>query len=138
MMRDLYCHAVESLERIFDCQQGLGYRFIYRVYADKGFNPSRCITRARAGLLNANERRQNQVMSGLRIAVEWSYGEALNQFQFVGYFRNNHLLTHKNVKFYPLIALLLRNAQVCLRGANATQYFDLEPPSLEQYFHERY
>ena len=63
----------------------------------------------------------------------------------VVFWRNNHILGihrfqeesqnwHEYRRQY-LVATLLKNALVCCYGSQVSQYFDLPPPKLEEYFH---
>jgi nuclease HARBI1 len=108
---------------------------LYQFYGDRGFGIGQsCLAGPHIGLITPLQQRENRVMSGLRIAIEWTYGEVINQFPFVRYLKNFKLLLHPNVKHYCTVAMLLRNAQVCMRGNNTGEYFDCLPPAVNDYF----
>ena len=75
----------------------------------------------------------NEAMSALRISVEWLFGDVINSFKFLDYKKNLKIGLSSVGKLYVVCALL-RNAITCLYGNNNSEYFGMEPPSLEQYF----
>ena len=75
-------------------------------------------------------RNYNEAMSALRISVEWLF---VNSFKFLDYKKNLKIGISSVGKMYVVCALL-RNAITCLYGNNTSDYFGIEPPSLEQYF----
>ncbi|CAH3017456.1 unnamed protein product [Porites evermanni] len=75
----------------------------------------------------------NEAMSALRISVEWLFGDVINSFKFLDYKKNLKIGLSSVGKMYVVCALL-RNAITCLYGNNTSDYFGIEPPSLEQYF----
>ena len=76
----------------------------------------------------------NETMSALRISVEWLFGDVLNSFKFLDYKKNLKIGLSSVGKMYVVCALL-RNAITCLYGKTTSDYFVIEPPTLEQYFH---
>jgi len=86
----------------------------------------------------ANARRQEEInyniaMNTLRTSVEWIFGEIKNFFKFIDY-RKQLKLGLSPVGKWFLICGLLHNARTCLYGNIVTDYFELNPPSLEEYF----
>ena len=75
----------------------------------------------------------NEAMSALRISVEWLFGDVINSFKFLDNRKNLKIGLSSVGKLYVVCALL-RNAITCLYGNNTSEYFGMEPPSLEQYF----
>ena len=75
----------------------------------------------------------NEAMSALRISVEWLFGDVINSFKFLDYKKNLKIGLNSIGKMYVVSALLC-NAITCLYGNNTSDYFGIEPPSLEQYF----
>lgn len=61
----------------------------------------------------------NKAMSEVRV-----FGDIINSFKFLDY--------KKNLKIG--LSALLRNAITCLNGNQTSEFFDLEPPTLEEYF----
>ena len=71
-------------------------------------------------------------MATSRESIEWAYGEIKHYFPF--------LLEKEKLKLQSMavgdiyfIALLLRNCLNCLYDSKTSKYFDLVPPSLEDY-----
>lgn len=78
-------------------------------------------------------REYNRSMSQLRISVEWLFGDIANSFKFTDYKKNLKIGLSSVGKMYVVCALL-RNAITCLYGNQTSDYFDLDPPTLEEYF----
>ena len=75
----------------------------------------------------------NESMSAVRIAVEWLFGDITNSFKFLDYKKNLKIGLSSVGKMYVVSALLC-NAITCLYGNETSDYFGIEPPTLEQYF----
>ena len=75
----------------------------------------------------------NETMSALRISVEWLFGDVINSFKFLDY-KKNLEIRDQLVKCTLSVCALLRNAIACLYGNTTSDYFGVEPPTLEQYF----
>ena len=93
------------------------------VYGDPAY-PFRIHLQApyRQGRLTQQTKDYNKAMSEVRVSVEWLFGGIITSFKFLDY--------KKNLK----IGALLRNAITCLYGNQTSKFFDLEPPTLEEYF----
>ena len=74
----------------------------------------------------------NSRMSKIRSSVEWGFKEVVSQFAFVDFKKNLRL--HRNAvgKIYQ-VAALMTNCHICLYGSQASKFFDLDPPTLEEY-----
>jgi hypothetical protein len=72
-------------------------------------------------------------MSQVRIAVEWLFGDIANAFKFTDYKKNLKIGLSSVGKMYVVCALL-RNAITCLYGNQTSDYFEHDPPTLEEYF----
>ena len=72
----------------------------------------------------AQEMASNKSMSQVRISVKWLFGDIANWWAFIDF--------KKNLKH--LTCALLTNARTCLYGNMISQYFNIEPPNLEEYF----
>ena len=66
-------------------------------------------------------------------SVEWFFGDIINSFKFLDYKKNLKIGLSSVGKMYIACALL-RNAITCLYGNQTSEFFDLEPPTLEEYF----
>ena len=93
------------------------------VYGDGGYPLS---VHLQTGFRNANtdqERQFNQLMSAVRVTVEWGFGNVLGDFAFVVLLVSN-----------TLSAPCWSNAKICLYGSKTSKFFGCQPPSLEAYF----
>ena len=75
----------------------------------------------------------NESVSAVQIAVEWLFGGITNSFKFLDYKKNLKIGLSSVGKMY-VVSALLRNAITCLYGNETSDYFGIEPPTLEQYF----
>ena len=75
----------------------------------------------------------NKAMSAVRVSVEWLFGDIINSFKFLVYKKNLKIGLSSVGKMY-IVCALLRNAITCLYGNQTSEFFDLEPPTLEEYF----
>ena len=75
----------------------------------------------------------NKAMSKIRISVEHAFGKTTTEFAFVDFPKN--LKVHLSpVATYYRVAVLLTNAHTCLYGSQTGSSFELDPPTLEEYF----
>ena len=72
-------------------------------------------------------------LSEVRVSVEWLFGDIINSFRFLDYKKNLKIGLSSIGKMY-LVCALLRNAITCLYGNQTSEFFHLEPPTLEEYF----
>jgi hypothetical protein len=75
----------------------------------------------------------NTSMSKVRVAVEWLFGDIVNFFKFVDYKKNLKIGLSSVGKMY-IVCAILTNALTCLYGNFTSQYFQLDPPTLHEYF----
>ena len=75
----------------------------------------------------------NESMSKVRSSVEWIFGDIINYFKFLDFKKDLKLDLSPIGKMYIVYALL-RNALTCLYGNTTSEFFQLDPPSLEDYF----
>lgn len=71
-------------------------------------------------------------MSRVRVAVEWPFGGITEYFAFVDVKKNMKLYLQAVGKLY-LVSTILYNARVCLYGSTTSKFFEVEPPTLEDY-----
>lgn len=81
----------------------------------------------RGARLSNDEQFFNASMSTVRTAVELGFGDITSYFAFLDFKRN------LKIGLSPVCALL-RNAITCLYGFSTGSYFDVQPPTLEEYF----
>jgi hypothetical protein len=77
----------------------------------------------------------NKAMSSVRVSVEWLFGEIVKYFKFVDFKRALSIRLSPIGKIY-IVCALLQNAHACLYGNIVSDYFELQPPNLEDYFQE--
>ena len=75
----------------------------------------------------------NASMSSVRISVEWLFGDVINYFKFLDFKKNLKIGMSSIGKMY-IVCALLHNARTCLYGNETSSFFELEPPTLEEYF----
>ena len=104
------------------------------VYGDPAY-PLRIHLQApyRQGRLTQQMEDYNKAMSEVRVSVEWLFGDIINSFKFLDNKKNLKIGLSSVGKMY-IVCALLRNAITCLYGNQTSEFFDLEPPTLEEYF----
>lgn len=84
-------------------------------------------------VLTPQQEAWNKSMSKVRVSVEWLFGDITNYFKFLDFKRNLKVGLSSVGKMY-IVCVLLRNAHSCIYGSNTSEYFNLPPPDLEEYF----
>ena len=72
-------------------------------------------------------------MSVVRVSVEWLFGEIINYFKFMDFKKNLKINLSSVGKMY-IVSAILRNALTCLYGNSTSDFFQLDPPNLQEYF----
>ena len=75
----------------------------------------------------------NSSMSSVKVSVEWLFGDIREYFKFMDFKKNLKIVMSSIGKMY-IVSALLQNALSCLYGNNTATFFDLEPPTLQDYF----
>ena len=75
----------------------------------------------------------NAFMSSVRISEEWLFGDVINYFKLLDFKTNLKIGISSIGKMY-IVCALLHNARTCLYGNETSSFFELEPPTLEEYF----
>ena len=75
----------------------------------------------------------NKAMSSVRVSVEWLFGEIVKYFKFVDFKTAMSIRLSPIGKIY-IVCALLQNAYACLYGNIVSDYFGVQPPTLEAYF----
>ena len=75
----------------------------------------------------------NSSMSAVRESVEWLFGDIINYFKFMD-FNNNLKIGLSSVGKMYIVSVLLCNALTCINGNQTSDFFNLDPPTLEEYF----
>ena len=121
---------LEQLQTKFVSDDGT----LLKLYGDPGYSNSKFIT---VGYKNHNtltnkQKLFNKNMSSLRVSVEYGFGKILQLFAFNDYKKGNKLLLSPLKKQY-IVSALFTNCHTCLRGSQVSDYFEINPPSLEEY-----
>ncbi|XP_066928992.1 uncharacterized protein [Clytia hemisphaerica] len=83
--------------------------------------------------LNNAQKTFNTSMSTCRIVVEWVFGDIINYFKFMDFKKNLKIGLSPIGKMY-IICALMHNARSCLYPNTTSNYFDVSPPRVEDYF----
>ena len=75
----------------------------------------------------------NASMSSVRISVEWLFGDVINYFKFLDFKKNLKIGMSRIGKMY-IVCALLHKTRTCLYGNKTSSFFELELPTLEEYF----
>ena len=79
--------------------------------------------------LTPNQSNYNKAMSGVRIAVEWLFGEIKTYFKFESLKSQMKIGLSAVGKMYCVCALL-QNARTCLYGNKVSEHFHVDPRKL--------
>lgn len=129
------CMVRHELEAIMQARVARGLNRLF-LYADKIYSTGELIKAAfsrRQGNLQDWMVRENRIMSGVRIGVEWTFGLVIGQSKYISFAKGQQLQKVSVPKFY-YVAVLLSNAHTCMYGTLHTKYFDCEPPTVDEYF----
>ena len=66
-------------------------------------------------------------------SVEWLFGDIVEKFKLMD-FKKNLKMALSSIKKLYVVCALLRNAIIYLYGNSTSSYFELDPPTLEEYF----
>lgn len=120
-------------ERLAASQDGEPSQYV--IYGDAAYP---ILTHIRCGFKGANltneQKNVNRVLSSLRICVEWEFGNIAALCAFIDFDKTQKLFMSPIGQFY-MIAALIHNCRVCLYGGQTSQYYDISPPTLEDYCH---
>ncbi len=75
----------------------------------------------------------NKSMSSVCVSVEWIFGDIVNYFKFMDFKKNLKVGLSQVGKMY-IVAAVLRNALTCLYGYETSQFLEVDPPTLQEYF----
>lgn len=105
----------------------------YWIYDDQGYSLRELLLRSftqREIANNPVRQNFNNVLSSLRISVEWGFGKILQEFAFLDFKKNQKL---QEVGSMHIVGKLLTNCHTCLYGSQTSAYFAIEPPTLETF-----
>ena len=83
--------------------------------------------------LTAQKKAFNTSMSSVRVSVEWVFGDIIIQFRFNDFKKNLKIGLSPVGKYYQVSALLT-NAHTSFYSNVTENFFDLQPPTVEEYF----
>jgi len=75
----------------------------------------------------------NKSMGTVRTSVEWLFGDISTYFKFLDYKNNLKIGLSQIGKMY-IVCAILRNAITCLYYNLTSEFFQLEPPTVFEYF----
>lgn len=75
----------------------------------------------------------NTSMSAVRVSVEWLFGDIINYYKFMDFKKNLKIGLSSVGKMY-IVSAIFRNALTCLYGNVTSKFFNMAPPTLEEYF----
>lgn len=75
----------------------------------------------------------NRRMSEVRVSVEWMFGTISNYYKFIDFKKQSKMGLSPVGKIY-LVCAILQNAHSCIYGNQVSEYFNLSPPALQDYF----
>ncbi|XP_070388867.1 uncharacterized protein [Dermacentor albipictus] len=110
----------------------------YCLYGDPAYPLRPLLLKPYGGVrITARQEAFNREMSKVRQAVEWGFGKIAGLFAFLD-FRKNQKLHRQNLPRMYRVSAILANCHTCMYGSQVSQYFGLDPPSLETYLCPRY
>ena len=109
------------------------------IYGDPAYGVSRHLIAPYKGTrLTDSQHQFNTRMSGVREAVEWSFGRMKTLWAAIDFKKQNKVMSGPIGKLVH-VAMFLTNCHCCYENGNQISiYFDLAPPNLEQYLGYRY
>ena len=75
----------------------------------------------------------NKSMSSVRVAVEWPFGEVITYFASNNFKKNLKIALKSVAKLY-VVSCLLFNGRAWLYNSKTALYFNIQLPSLDDYF----
>lgn len=84
-------------------------------------------------VLTQDKEAYNRSMSNVKTSVEWIFGDVINSFKFLD-FKNNHKITLTTMVKMHVVCSLVQNALTCIHGNQTSKLFNLDPPTIHEYF----
>jgi hypothetical protein len=84
-------------------------------------------------LMNPAMQEFNRSMSAVRVSVEWAFCEVTRSFRCLD-FKSNLKLGLSCVGKMYLVSAVIQNALSCIYGNQTSKFFDLDTPSIVEYF----
>ena len=110
------------------------YRHTLYIYGDPAY-PLRPYFQApfQGAVLTPNQHAWNKSMKEVRVSVERIFGDIINYFKFLD-FKKDLKIGLSSVGKMFIVCILLHNTRTILYGNTTFQYFDINPPTLGDYF----
>lgn len=102
------------------------------IYGDTAYPLKKYLMVPFKGPINVQQRMVNKEMSKLRVSVEWGFAKIIALFPFLD-FKKNLKIYKQEVGNYFKVAAILTNCHTCLYGSQVSQYFECDPPELDEY-----
>lgn len=75
----------------------------------------------------------NRSMSEVRTPTEWIFPDVFNSYKFLDY-QNSHKISLDYVSKLHVVCCLVRNALTCYYGNETATFFNVQPPTILDYF----
>ena len=103
------------------------------IYGDSAYPLNRFVMTPYKGANVTDEQHNfNKVMSSHRICVEWGFADIIKTFAFLDFKKNLKLHLQPLGKLYK-VAVVLMNYRCCLHGNQTSQFFGVNPPTIDEY-----
>lgn len=130
------CLIRHQLEAIMQSRQAENPpRRRLKLYADKIYNNCLLVRAAwsrRHGIVHPWMTNENSIMSKIRVAIEWTFGTIVMLYKFVDFCKGQKIFESPVAKHYT-VAVLLANCHNCQYADEHLEYFDCQPPTMEDY-----
>ena len=108
--------------------------YTYTTYADAGYAVAPGLMRPYPDdKINIEHAAFNDVMSSVRVCVEWEFGDIVVYWAAVNFKPQMKIASGSMPGQQYIVAALLSKCHNCLRPGKTQKYFSCPPPSLEQY-----
>lgn len=105
----------------------------YRFLGDSAYRRSDHLIKCIVGNnLTQSQIDLNKEIYTTRVCVEWGFSKKIQQFSFNNYKKNLKLYL-QSVGLYYMVSVILCNCHTYFYGSKTGNYFNCEPPSLEEY-----
>jgi hypothetical protein len=109
----------------------------YSMFGDNIFLPKSHLDVKHGGepyMLTDRQLQENFARPRARVSIEWNYGSTSSLFRYVSHTANNKVCGGgSNIALAYFTAVLLKNCHVCLYHSETSNFFDIAPPTLEEY-----
>lgn len=102
----------------------------YRILTDMGYGKGDYVAMPVRSANMARDIVLNQVFASLRIPVEWSFGRVDALWGGLKYIKK---IREAPIAKWLHIGVLLTNCMTCLYGTACSTYYEVLPPTLEEY-----